>query len=313
MADAPAAAPAAPSTSNTAPQSSSPAGSSSDSGKPTQQSAQPQSGQQSGQNKTWKSKVNGKDVTWDKEEDLVRDAGLGKAAFEKMREAADLKKTVEGFWEQFKKDPMGALENPALGLTAEQRRDLIEKYYQKAYLEQDALTPEQKRLRELEAEIARRDKEVEDKRKADEEAQKTQQQKALEAKWQETYQQQIIEAIEKGGFPKTPRTAARVAFYMAQAAEAGFDAPIETIIAQVGKDYEDEFTSILSENVPMEAILKVLPKGFIKRLRQYDLDQYKAKQAKLNAPPVQEEVTKTRSSKKDQRPTYAEVLRKFGT
>lgn len=266
---------------------------------------------QSTQPKAWKSKVDGKDVTWSSEEELVKDAGLGKAAFHRMREASEAKKATEDFWENFSKDPMRALEDPRLKLTPEKRRELIEKYYQKAYLETDELSPDQKRIRELEEDKRKRD----EKDQKDADAKKADQQKQLSDKWRGTYQQQIIEAIEKGGFPKTPRTAARVAFYMAQAAESGFDAPLEMIVQQVGKDYESELQVILADGVPLDVIMKILPPNFVKRLRKWDLDQYKAKQNKLSHAPQQEDPSASRAprAKKEERPSYADVLRKFGS
>lgn len=278
---------------------------------------QPEIQTQKGQNQTppqpksWKTKVDGKEVAWTNEEELVRDAGLGKAAFQRMREASDEKRSVQSFWEQFEKDPLSVLENPRLKITEEQRREMIEKYYQKKYMETDNLTPEKKRIMELEAEK----KKWEEDKKAEDQKKKSDQQKVLEGKWRETYQQQIIDAIEKGGFPKTPRTAARVAFYMAHAADSGFDAPMEMIIQQVGKDYEAEFQTILDEKVPMEAILKVIPPGFLKRLRKYDIDQYKARQAKLNNPPPADPQNSNASPKKkqEQRLPYSEVLKRFGS
>jgi hypothetical protein len=288
--------------------SAAPAQTSQPTGQQTSANPAPQQQQSPTQPKSWSTKVDGKDVTWSNENELIRDAGLGKAAFQRMRDAAEQMKSVTSFWETFQKDPMAALNHPNLKLTKEQKRDLIEKYYQKEYLETDQLTPDQKRIRELEAEKAARD----EKDRKDAQTKESERQSQLAAKWQETYQKQIIEAIEKGGFPKTPRTAARVAFYMAQAAESGFDAPLETIIAQVGRDYEQELQAILADGVPMEAILKVIPPAFLKRLRKYDLDQYKTKQAKLNAPPSAREESKGSAPKKNERMSYAQVLKKLG-
>lgn len=260
------------------------------------------------QQKVWKHPVDGKEVVWTDEKELLKDAGLGKAAFQRMREAAELKRNVETFIEKIKKDPMGALEDPALGLSDEQRREVIEHYYQKKYLSTDNLSPEQKRIRELEAQVEQNKKSEDDRA----EQAKTEAAQKSQTKWRDTYQQQIIENLEKGGLPKTPKSAARMAFYMAQAIESGFEAPVETIIDQVRNDYVQEIQDVCHDSVPIEAILKVLPPGLVKRIRKYDLEQYKARQSKQSTPNTPEVPERT-TPKREERKSYAEVLRKFGS
>jgi hypothetical protein len=290
---------------------SAPAGNGQESTSGQQDSTQQQQHNQTSQPKSWKSKVDGQEVTWQSEEELLHDAGLGKAAFKRMREAADSKKAVESFWKKLQEDPMSALEEPALNLSEEKRREIIEKYYQKRYIETDSLSPEQKELREVKAKLAEKEKAE----KAEEDRKLEEKKSAAEKEWRDKYEQQIIDTIEKAGFPKTRYTAARVARYMAHAAEAGFDAPMTEIINQVGNELVTELQATLDDKVPMETLLKVLPPGFLKRLRQYDIEQYKARQAKLTQAPQQQEQRREPSERRktDQRPTYAEVLRKFGS
>lgn len=264
-----------------------------------------------------KYKVDGNEVEFnlDDEKEVVaalRARGLERASFDRMRQAAEEKKRAEALLKKYEEDPLSALENP--NLSDEKRRELIEKYYQKKWLEAENLTPEQRRIRELEAEIEKGRQEREEREQA--EAQEREQK--LQQKWQNTYQQQIIEAIEKGKLAKNAKTAARVAFFMGHALEAGFEAPIETIIQQVKDDVKGDLGAYCGEDVPIETIVDLLGPKLVKRLRQYDLEQYKKRQAgqltpveAIEEPEAKPEETEARR-RRNERPTYAEVLKRFG-
>lgn len=244
-------------------------------------------------------------------EQLLRDAGLGKAAFHRMREAAELKKTADSRLAEYEKDPLASLKNPKL--TKEQRREIIEKYYQEEYIASDSLTPEQKELLELKK--WKQDKEDGEKRDSEKKTndEMTAKQKQLEAQWEKTYHKQIIEVLEKGGLAKKPRLAARIAAFMFHAKESGFDAPLETIAAEVKKDIAEDISVACADDVPIEQVLQILPPSLVQRIRKYDLDQYKARQAKVGQPAGEDGKESTPRKKREERPSYAEVLKKFGS
>jgi hypothetical protein len=267
--------------------------------------------------KTWKVKVDGKELDMG-EDEILQSASLGRAAMQRMREAAELKNKMSAFMENFRKNPIEALEDPQLGLTDDQRREMIENYYKKKYIEPEEMTPEQKELAAARSEIEKY-KKVEEDRKQKEETLRRQ---LIEAKHRQTFEQQIIGALDKGGLPKTPQTAARMAFYMSEAIKAGYEAPIETIVNQVRQDYMDAIRDLTSQSTP-ESLLKVLGPDIVKRIRQYDVDQWKARRAaKLAQAGQQQEqpaeggdpaalLAEPPKAKPKARESYSDVLKRF--
>lgn len=224
--------------------------------------------------KTWKHKVDGQEVEWKSEADLVRDAGLGRAAFKRMEEASKLRQQAETFLEAFKKDPMKALENPLLGLDDAKRREVIEKYYADRYLKADQQTPEQRRIAELENKLA-------EKAQAEEQAKQQaneQQQVALREQYREHYQKIVIDALDKSTLPKTPFTVARMAFYMNHAIRNKLDMPMELIVNRVQQDYASAFKDLTQGFTP-EALVAFLGPDLAKKVNQYHLQEYRKRQS----------------------------------
>jgi len=237
-------------------------------------------------------KVDGKVIQMT-EAQLLENASLGKAAFKRMEEATMTKRQAEAFIEKFRRDPMAALEDPALGLTEGQRREAIEKYYQKKYIEQDKLTPEQRKLAEAERELERyRSKEADDKKAAE-----AKQAEQLQQYWHETYQKAIIETLDKSGLPKTPWTVGRMAFYMQHAAKNKFQAPMEMIAERVREDYQEQMRAF-TQNSPAEALVNFLGPDAAKKIQRYALQKHKEKLSQGFAPPERTEAEPTPKPKR---------------
>ena len=236
--------------------------------------ATPTPGQTAGAPKTWDVKVDGHVVRMT-EAEMISSASLGKAAFKRMEEANGLKGRVDSFWEAFQKDPMGALDNPAIKLTREQKRAAIEKYYKSQFIDQDSMTPEQKEL--AEAKKWRTDREAEDAKK--EEGTKAEAKKVLEGQWRDHYSKVIIEALDKGGLPKSPKTVGRMALYLQQNAANKIDQTIEQVAARVKQDYQEEFSGLAADDSPVEALIEILGPNAVKKLQKYALEQHRKKLA----------------------------------
>jgi hypothetical protein len=277
-------------------------GSNAGGGKPTQSAldnATPTQGQGAGATKTWDVKVDGKIVRMT-EAEMVSSASLGKAAFKRMEEANALKARVDAFWTEFQSDPMKALNNPALKLSRDQKRAMIEKYYKSEYIDQDAMTPEQREL--ADAKKWRADKEAEEAKAA--EAKQLEGKKALEGQWREHYQKVIIEALEKGGLPKTPKTVGRMAFYIAENARNKIDQTMEQVVKRVEQDYAEEFQGLTSEDAPVEALLRILGPNAVKKLQKYALEQHRAKlNGGIGAPPQRDASPRPESKEKKEETT----------
>jgi hypothetical protein len=208
--------------------------------------------------------MNGKPEKWTKEKVLAH-ASKSAMADKRFEEAAQLRKENEKLREMAKKDPIKALLDPSLGLTKDQLRDAIENYYNQEYIEPEGLTPEQLELKRF-REDAKQREETAKEQKAREEAE------ALEKssqQYRESFQKQIIQALDASGLPKTAFFATRMAFHMQQNLQNGWDAPQELIIEQVKNEHNAIFGQMAA--LPAEEIIKVMGDEFINKIRAYDL------------------------------------------
>jgi hypothetical protein len=242
--------------------------------------------------KSFKVKVNGQEVTMS-EQEVLQHASLGRGAFQKMEEAASLKKNLENFLENFRTNGLEALENPVLGLSEEARREMIDKYYEKKYIKPEQLTPEQKKQQEIEAELEKyREKDRKDKEDADKANHET-----IKQHFREQYVQQFIPVLEASGLPKTPATMKALAFYVAKAAANGIEAPLEVVAKKVREDYDHAFRELTSSAGP-EMLLQFLGPDVAKKIREYDLAQWKAKRGKDSLIPPRKPADDPKPTKK---------------
>ena len=260
-----------------------------------------------GQPQMFDVKVDGKMVRMT-EQELRENASLGKAAFKRMEEANGLRAQAEAFWESFQKDPMAALDNPALKLTAEQKRTALENYYKKNYIDQDRLTPEQKELQATKLENERY-KKAEADRTAAEQQTKTQ---ALEAQWREHYSKTIIDALDKGGLPKNPKTVGRMAFYMSENAKHNYNQTIEQIVARVDQDFSEEFQGVGRDASP-ETLIRILGPDAVKKIQQFALQQHKAKLSETFAKPQAAEPRRESGKPKEAKGSNWQDVSKYWT
>lgn len=219
--------------------------------------------------------MNGKAEKWSKEKVLAH-ASKSAMADKKFEEASQLRKENEKFRELAKKSPLQALLDPSLGLTKDQLRDAIENYYNQEYIEPESLTEEQRELKRFREDAKKRDETAkEQKAREDAEAlQKSTQQH------RETFQKQIISALDASGLPKTPFYAARMAFHMQQNMKQGWEAPQEMIVEAVKNEHNQIFNQIAS--LPPEEAIRVLGNDFVNKLRAYDLQKLRESRGKLS-------------------------------
>lgn len=217
--------------------------------------------------KLYEVKVNNKVIKMT-EQELVLHASKSHAADSRFNEAAQMRAKHEKFTEQAKKNAIRALLDPEVGLTKDEVREQFESWYNDEFIETEKLTPDQKRIKELEA----KNKEYEsDREKTSKEKLRIQEEESISHE-REFYQKQIIDALEKSELPKTADNAKRMAFYMRQNMEKGWDAPMEMIIQQVKKDQKD-WGSNLTENSTVAQIIDVLGEGVVKKINQHYLNQ----------------------------------------
>lgn len=219
--------------------------------------------------------MNGKSEKWSKEKVLAH-ASKSAMADKKFEEASQLRKENEKFRELAKKSPLQALLDPSLGLTKDQLRDAIEDYYNQEYIEPESLTEEQRELKRY-REQEKRDQETKKEQKTREEAEALDKTSNM---YRETFQKQIISALDASGLPKTAFHAARMAFHMQQNMKNGWEAPQEMIVEAVRNEHNGIIGQITS--LPTEEAIKTLGNEFINKLRAYDLQKLRESRGKLS-------------------------------
>jgi hypothetical protein len=222
-------------------------------------------------------KVNGKTIKMTRQE-LIDHASMSHAANSKFEEAAKQRKQVEKIIQTAKSNPIEALMDPALGLSKEEIRSAFERWYSQEFIEPETLTQDQKKAKDLERELEKYRREEKERAEQTE----REQQEKLTTQQREYLQNQIVEAMESSGLPKTKFFASRMAFYMRQNLLNGWDAPIDMIVRQV-KNERQAMMSDLVQNSDAKALISLLGEEVITKIRQHDLEQLRERR-KIPAP-----------------------------
>ncbi len=223
-------------------------------------------------------KVNGKVVKMTRQE-LIDNASMSSAANEKFNEAAKMRKEYESFLKTVKESPLKALTDPRLGLTKEQVRAKMEEWYHKEFIIPEGMTEEQKRLAAAEERL----KTYEEQEAAQKRQTEEQELAKLTATQTEYLQNQIIEAMEASGLPKTKFIVSRMAFYMRQNMQQGWEAPTSLIVQQVKREQQDLIGGQVKE-LDAPGLIALFGEDVINKIRAHDLKQLRERRAN---PPVQ--------------------------
>lgn len=249
--------------------------------------------------------VDGKTRKLNKQQMIV-EAQKGLSAESRYSEAAQMRKEAAAQAAELKKiisnaktNPIAALMDPAMGLTKDQIRDAFEQWYNREYIEPESLSPEKLELRNAKEQLQKY-KEMEEaqaKAKADAEAQEM---TARELKY---FQEKIIAAMDAGNFPRTKEAAARVAFYIKQARDEGWDAPTDVIVHQVKSEETNRVKNLITSS-SVEQLVEIFGADTINKIRAWDLQQLRQKKAALGSTPSQKS---SPSPEKHEKLTYNEV------
>lgn len=222
-------------------------------------------------NEMFEVKVNGKTVKMTRQQ-VIDNASMSTAAQEKFSEAKKSRAEADRIINSAKTNPIEALMDPALGLSKDQIRAAFEKWYSKEYIEPEALTPDQRKMKEYEEKV----KKYEEQEKTAKEKAEADENEKLTNRQREFLQGQIIEALESSGLPKTKFFASRMAFYMRQNMQNGWEAPISMIVQQVKNERQGMMTD-MSEGSTAEQLIAALGENVINKIRKHDLEQLRAK------------------------------------
>ena len=197
---------------------------------------------------------------------LVKELQLARAAKKRMQEAQDAKRQAFDLVSQFDKDPATLLKRlgPKGYEIAEQI--LLEQ------LQLQSMPPEQRKMMELEAQLAKY-KEQEELTKKQQEEQKMAQ---LEAQQAEILQAKIIDGLKSAGAPTTPEAVKRMASIYLKNMELG----LELDPTDLAEEYKKEVQGYLSntfKDASIEQLIAMFGPDVIKKLRQHDLKQMNEK------------------------------------
>jgi hypothetical protein len=225
------------------------------------------------------------------------------AANKRFMEASKKEKELEARISKVKSSPIQAMLET--GLSEEELQDHMERFLVEK-LEFQKLSPEARRVKELEQKLAER----EAKEQAEEERRRTEQEQAEIAKYEQDYNRQFIDAMESGKLPRSPHAARKVAEIMFSALEAGHEMSIDDAIDIFNEDHNNYLQSFI-KGLDVEAVQQLLGDDFIKKVRKSDVDKIQNPTAKKQAQP---EVKKDKPGTKKKSGTdfFKELDKKYG-
>lgn len=229
--------------------------------------------------KKFKLKVDGEE--FEEELDLSNEAELTKRL--QMAKAAEKRISQAKSEKQKALEILKAFEDGTLFEKHPKNRELAEKFLLKQ-LESEMLTPEQKRMKELEEFYNQKTKEEQEfKTRQEQEAAKAQ-----EAKVAQQFQKTIIDALDKSGLPKTPDLAKRMAYLMKKNLELGISLSSDDLVSEVKAEITGLIQSLVG-SAQGDQLVALLGDDAAKKLRAYDVQRLKAQmgQTKKSEPTVQ--------------------------
>lgn len=240
------------------------------------------------------------------QDEIDQYASAGFAAGKKFEEAAKLRKDADALVSKFKSNPKGALrelmkESPELQKMV--RSQVEELLYEE--LEAEKLSPEQRRIKELEAKLQAE----EDAKRAAKESEEAKAFEALQKQAHEDISNTIVTTLNKTGLPKTPYTVKRMAEYLKALTDNGVDfksIDLDGVGRHVRDQYLRDFQEFTAQMKEADQILNFFPKEMLDRIRKADLARLKGRQKP--AEPIKQP-EKTRETTKKRFLTEKELMR----
>lgn len=242
-----------------------------------------------------------------KEEALKRLLPLADTSYNRLEEAAAMRKQADSVLSRMK-DPKKAIEflqDPELGLKKEEVKAAFEDWYKTNYIDREAMTPEQREHADLKARLSKyEEQEVNQKKEAERKLNEE-----LDSRTAQETQQEIIKTVEESGLPKSKFTVSRIAYWTRLNEAKGINAPRELVIGQVKKELRDVVESVCAA-ADGDMLFEVLGEATVKKVRSHDLARIRAKRNQV-APvqtPVQDDPFAIRPN---ERITESEVRRRM--
>lgn len=224
--------------------------------------------------KKMKLKIDGKEQELP-EDEVIRYAQQGKAANQRFEEASRMRKEAQDMVNLIKTNPMAVLNDPRIGVNF---RELAEQYLAEQ-LKQEMMTPEQKRVAEMEKQMKTyKDRDEQERTQAEQ----IQYQKMVEH-YAKEYETKITSALAENGIPKTPFSAKRMAYWIEKSEQNGMDVSPKDLARLVKEDFEAEFKAMY-DSADEDQLLALLGKNADK-IRKADLKRLKNPTAPVQQAP----------------------------
>lgn len=253
--------------------------------------------------KEYKLKLNGKEkvVKFDpyNDEEVVRYLQKAEAADAKFREAAELRKSAEQFIEILRKDPRRVLSDPNIGIDVKE----FAKQIINEEIEDMQKTPEQKEKEKLQREI----EELKEKQKLEAEERQTKEFMRLQEEAEHKLDNDITQALEMGGLPKTARTVKTMAEMMMLALQNDIDLSPQDLVPLVKKQTLSEFKEMLSSS--NDDVLEEFLKDHLPRLRKRQASKAKEAIKTANSVKPTGNATTSKPTEAEKKQTLTQWLR----
>jgi len=210
-------------------------------------------------------------------EDLIMHASKSSAADEKFKTAAQQRKEAEEMMKQIEasknKDIYDLFKERGLG------EDDLVTMFQKLQDEQQ-LTPEQKRLQELEAQLA----EIENQKKQRQVEEEEAKAKAEADEYYSQLENELATELNKSNLPKDSFILAQVAHQLEIAGQMGYDMPVSEAVKTVEESLMSNVLPQLIGLLSDDRKRSVLGEDFVKQLMDSQVNEAKKSQQALKQP-----------------------------
>lgn len=221
--------------------------------------------------KKFKLKVDGEEfeeeIDLSDEAAIIKKLQLAKVSQKRMSENAQIRKEIEQFIQDLRKDPKSVLSDPDLNVDLK----ALAKSIVEEEIENSRKTPEQIKAEQLEKEL----KKLKDEREKEKKESEARELQRLQDQEYERYDMLMSQALEKSDLPKSPYVVKKMADYMLLGLQNNVDVSPEDIIPLVRDEIQNDLKEMFAV-LPDEVVEKLIGKDKINSLRKKNLAKAKA-------------------------------------
>lgn len=231
-----------------------------------------------------------KEINLADEAELIKMLQMAELSQKRAQEAAELRKAkssqdaeLNQFLNTLKSNPEFILQQMGID-PAKFAEEVLTKEVEKMQL-----SPEQRKIQELEKEL-KAIKDNEEKAKKDKEEIQA---KALRDKYAADYEKQLLDAMQTGKLPNNPYVINKMVDYMSLALKEGIDVNFSDIVPLIHEDMKGQAKGLI-QGMSVEDVLQMLSEQTVN-----DIVLKKMPKEKKKAPPTAQQVVETSKEKKE--------------